>query len=367
MAIDPGNSFDTARNGGVFNNSARLISDSVSRTDKFDFIRVRFSGRSNFTALLRGLKDNVDLALFNSDRRRVAISANGGTQSESISAQVDAGTYFLRVSRKTGETDYRLRLSSRLAPDPATAKFVGLSDNNSLVFFNSQNLRNTTTLSISGLQSGENLLGIDFRPTTGQLFSVGSSNRLYAIDFSNGAATATQVGTGTFAVGLTGSSYGVDFNPTVDRIRVVSDASLNLRLNPDTGGVVDSNTTLAGVQVDGNISGATTTVSATAYTNSFAGATATTQYTIDSNSDQLFIQNPPNAGTQTVVGALGADFGATVGFDIVSNAASQTNTAFATSNGALYSIDLATGAATSLGNVSRNSAPVNLVGLAARP
>ncbi|NJN88466.1 MAG: DUF4394 domain-containing protein [Leptolyngbyaceae cyanobacterium SL_7_1] len=364
MAIDPGNTFDTARNGGLFNNTGRVISDSVSRTDKFDFIRVRFSGRSNFTALLRGLKDNADIALFNSDRKRIAISAKPGTQAESISAQVEAGTYFIRVSRRTGETNYRLRLSSRLAPDPATAKFVGLAGDNSLVFFNSNNLNNTTNIRVSGLQSGENLLGIDFRPNTGQLFGVGSSNRLYAIDFSNGAAT--QVGTGTFAVPLTGSSYGVDFNPTVDRIRVVSDGSLNLRLNPDTGGVVDGNTTLDGVQPDGSISGATATVSATAYTNSFAGATATTQYTIDSNSDQLFIQAPPNVGTQTLVGGLGVDFAANIGFDIVTDA-SQANTAFATSNSLLYSINLTTGAATSLGTVRRNSNPVNLVGLAARP
>jgi hypothetical protein len=124
--------------------------------------------------------------------------------------------------------------------------------------------------------------------------------------------------------------------------------------------------TAAGVQADGNISGATTTVSATAYTNSVAGATATTQYTIDSNSNQLFIQNPPNAGTQTLVGALGVDFAPNVGFDIATDA-SQTNRAFATSNSMLYSIDLSTGAATSLGTVRRNSTPVDLVGLATRP
>jgi hypothetical protein len=38
-------------------------------------------------------------------------------------------------------------------------------------------------------------------------------------------AVATQVGSGTFLVPLQGSSFGFDFNPTVDRIRIVSDAN----------------------------------------------------------------------------------------------------------------------------------------------
>lgn len=65
---------------------------------------------------------------------------------------------------------------------------------------------------------------------------------------------------------LSGSFNGLDFNPTVDKIRVTSDAGDNLRLNPDDGTLlsVDTKLTPAGVQVAGS-----------AYTNSSFTAFAT--------------------------------------------------------------------------------------------
>ncbi|MBW4422783.1 MAG: DUF4394 domain-containing protein [Myxacorys californica WJT36-NPBG1] len=247
-------------------------------------------------------------------------------------------------------------------PDPTTADFVGLTAKNDLAFFNADNLSNVTTVKVKGLQRDESLVDVDFRPNTGQLFGVGSSDRLYTIDVKSGAAT--QVGTGTFAVGLDSKALGVDFNPVVDRIRVVSDEGQNLRLNPDTGAVVDANMMMDGVQPDGNLNGATDSIVATAYTNSFTGTPNTVQYGIDAETDQLFIQNPPNNGTQTLVGSLGVDFAAGAGFDIVFK--NGTNSAFATSNSALYSIDLQSGAATLLGSVKDGKKTVDLVGIAGR-
>ena len=46
-----------------------------------------------------------------------------------------------------------------------------------------------------------------------------------------------QRGAPAFTPALSGTAFGFDFNPTVDRIRVVSDTGQNLRLNPDTGAV----------------------------------------------------------------------------------------------------------------------------------
>ncbi|MBW4538196.1 MAG: DUF4394 domain-containing protein [Myxacorys chilensis ATA2-1-KO14] len=247
-------------------------------------------------------------------------------------------------------------------PDPTTADFVGLTAKNDLAFFNADNLSNVTTVKVKGLQGNETLVGVDFRPNTGQLFGVGSSDRLYTIDANSGAAT--QVGTGTFAVELDGKAIGVDFNPVVDRIRVVSDAGQNLRLNPDTGAVVDANPMMDGVQPDGNLNGATDSIVATAYTNSFTGTPTTVQYGIDAETDRLFIQNPPNNGTQTLVGSLGVDFAEGAGFDIVFK--NGTNSAFATSNSSLYSIDLQSGAATLLGSVKDGKKTIDLVGIAGR-
>lgn len=59
-----------------------------------------------------------------------------------------------------------------------------------------------------------------------------------------------------------GSSFGVDFNPTVDRLRIISDSGQNLRANVDTGATI----------IDGAINFTpgtpTTGVTAAAYTNS---------------------------------------------------------------------------------------------------
>ena len=41
---------------------------------------------------------------------------------------------------------------------------------------------------------------------------------------------------------LTGSQFGVDFNPVADRLRVPSDSGLNLRINADTGATTTDGT-----------------------------------------------------------------------------------------------------------------------------
>jgi hypothetical protein len=370
------NSFNRAQRLGALQQNPQVVRDSVSAADKVDFFSFRVTQRSSFQSNLRGLKSNADFVLFDRNRNRIAASRNSGRQSESINTILEQGQYFIKVDRRSGETRYRLRLAanSLAAPDPSTAKFVGLTSDNSLAFFNSDNLANVNRIGLTGLQSGENLLGIDFRPQTGQLFGLGSTNRLYSINLTTGAAT--QVGTQPFSVALSGTSFGFDFNPTVDRIRVVSDAGQNLRLNPDTGAVVDANTMTPDVQIDGNLNGATNSIAATAYTNSFAGTVpttppgATTQYGINTTTDELFIQTPPNNGTQIRVGGLGVDFSANAGFDIVSQPATSTapatNTAFAVSNSSLYSINLTTGAATQIGEIRDIRTSLNLVGLAAR-
>ena len=263
---------------------------------------------------------------------------------------------------------------------------IGINRSGQLLRFNSATPGTATSVAITGLVTSETLVGIDFRPATGQLFGLGvnstnGSSSLYIIDPQTGAATT--VGTVTDAAGspvsLAGSTqFGIDFNPTVDRIRIVTNTGLNFRVNPNNGAFVDGDTATAGTQPDGRINGSTTTVDATAYTNSFGGATVTTQYTLDANSDRLFIQNPPNNGTQTIPLAVTLNgsplnFDAVNGFDIPSTVRTTASNAptsglgFAalTVAGAtnLYTIDLLTGAATNLGAIG--SATTGLIGLTA--
>lgn len=208
-------------------------------------------------------------------------------------------------------------------------------------------------MNINGLQTGETLRGIDFRPANGSLYALGSSSRGYLIDISNGNALSGAGGAFT----LSGTRFGFDFNPTVDRVRVVSDADQNLRLNPNDGTVsaTDTNLNYAPGDVNGGMNPKNPNVVGSAYTNSFVGATATTLYGIDSSLDILVTQNPPNSGTLNTVGALGVSASDNVGFDI----SAGTGMAFASlsTGGAvsLYRINLASGNASLIGPIGNAS------------
>jgi hypothetical protein len=230
-----------------------------------------------------------------------------------------------------------------------------LTKSNQLLKFSSANpCRIDSRQRVTGLQSGEKLLGIDFRPLNGQLYGLGSTSRLYTIDPQS--AAATPVGTQPFSATLQGTSFGFDFNPTVDRIRVVSDSGQNLRLHPDTGGVAAVDGNLAFNPTDPN-AGKQPSVVGAGYTNNTAGVTSTVLYDIDSELNALVTQTPPNTGTLNTVGSLGVGADKMTGFDI-----SPSGTAYAAldrqsgSQGCkgesrLATIDLASGNATVIGTI----------------
>jgi hypothetical protein len=230
---------------------------------------------------------------------------------------------------------------------PPSTIFAVTSGNNLIRFSSAAPGAILSTTAVAGLQVGENLLGIDFRPANGQLYGLGSTSRLYTIDLTSGVAT--QVGASPFAAALSGADFGFDINPAVDRVRVVSDADQNLRLNPNNGTLTAIDSTLAYAAGDVH-AGADPNLVGVAYSNNVAGATSTTLYGIDSNLDILVIQNPPNNGTLNTVGPLGADSSGAVGFDIARN-----GTALATLTvggvAQLYRINVVTGTASMIGPI----------------
>jgi hypothetical protein len=225
----------------------------------------------------------------------------------------------------------------------AAEAFYGVTQDNRLVTFQSDNVTNVEpSHAITGLPGGESIVGLDVRPLNGQLYALGKTSRLYVVNPRTGAAR--QVGATPFIPALAGASFGFDFNPTVDRIRVTSDAEQNLRLNPDDATVTGVDTNLAYAPGDPG-AGTNPNVGGSGYTNSFAGATSTTLFDIDNARHALVIQNPPNDGTLTTVGALGTNNNA-VAFDI-----GEGNVGYAVLNGEqnrqnLFRIDLSTGRAT---------------------
>lgn len=244
----------------------------------------------------------------------------------------------------------------------------GLTAAGSLVRFDAGNTSRTRRVgTITGLAFGEKLVGIDIRPTGGEIYGLGDKSNLYVIDRESGRSTmrASLRTAGGAPVALAGTSFGIDFNPTSDRLRVTSDARQNLWIDVDTG-ITTVDQPLAYRTGDRN-AGSPRRAAAVAYTNndndSFVPpsqvdrpgriATGTKLYTIDSARSSLALQDPPNEGTLKTVGKLRRRAGSTVGFDIFSPVNSQGNTvsniAYATLRRSgrtrLYKVNLRTGRA----------------------
>ncbi len=138
------------------------------------------------------------------------------------------------------------------------------------------------TVTITGLQSGERIVAIDVRSSTGQLYGIAAADNfimglylgsLYMISPATGVAT--RVGTTTY--GLAGGLFAMDFNPVTDELRVM--AGLNMRINPDTGQIIDADPVTLGTQTDSIIYVENSIAFPDiAYSNNFSGATVTSLY-----------------------------------------------------------------------------------------
>ena len=201
------------------------------------------------------------------------------------------------------------------------------------------------------------LIGIDMRPASGAIYGLGNAGGLYVLD-PTGSKPEFKA---RVNVALDGRNFGMDFNPTVDRLRIVSDTGQNLRVNVDTGAAT----------VDAflkNVAGRVSGVGGVAYTNNDNDAsTATTLFDIDSVADQLATQNPPNDGLINSVGRLGFQGSAAVAFDIkstVENGKATDNVGYAALDGGdvLFRIDLKTGSATFVGDIGTKLAGLTFAG-----
>jgi hypothetical protein len=240
-----------------------------------------------------------------------------------------------------------------LAPAGASAATIfGVDENNQLVTFDSAAPGTfTSSVKISGTNSS--IEALDFRPLNGALYGLGVDRIVYTINAMTGVATAASA-----KLGVEGTVFGFDFNPTIDRVRIVSNTNNNYVFNPNDGSLTGSPTTstLAYAAGDPN-EGRDPGVSGAAYTTSSFGApgTSTQLYVLDTDLDVLAKQNN-NGGVLTTVGGLGADLGSRTSFDIAGNEA------FAFNGTSLYGVNLSTGALSSLGSTSRQ-----LFGIAVAP
>lgn len=220
-----------------------------------------------------------------------------------------------------------LAVAGTSAADAAT--IFGVDNLNNLVSFDSSAPGTyTSSVQIRGLP--DSVQALDFRPANGVLYALGGDRVIYTIDTLSGAATALGG-----ALPLEGTTFGFDFNPVADAIRIVSNGNQNYRVNPVTGALINEDTPVfyPGGTADPDIT-------ANAYLSG-----SITQFAIDTVANTL-VRQDNNAGTLTTVGGLGVDVGLRSSFDIVGS------DAFVQSGRNFYRADLQTGRLTSLGQTN---------------
>ena len=234
--------------------------------------------------------------------------------------------------------------SSALAED-----IVGLRDDNTLVSFDSNSPGTIRSVRpITGLADSEILLAIDFRPTDGVLFGVGSTNQVYRIDRDTGVAV--DISAFTFLPLLSGSDFGLSFDVAGTQMRLTGDSGQNIVLESLTGNTASTDAALVYAQSD-PLAGQSAGLGACAWK---AWPTGNEFYGIDTARRLLVHTDTPAAGAVTTVGSLGTsalELGGYTGFDV----SPDTGQAFATlavvgeGVSRFYTVNLTTGAVTQVG------------------
>jgi hypothetical protein len=251
----------------------------------------------------------------------------------------------------------------------AASAFAVLPGNQFVTFDTAAPTAATGFGTITGIAANEVVRGVDFRPADGKLYAtavptaqiINSLVTTYTINPATGQATL--VGQTAGAVPLAGDvATDTDFSPVADRLRVVNSNDENFRLNPNNGA-------LSGDDVDIN-PGLTSDLVGLAYDRNVVGATTTTAYAINRVTSALATlggidglgPGGPNNGTVADIGPLGIALSpvADAGFDIAADGSAYAALTNAGDNiTRLYTINLATGAATAIGPVIGGGAPVD--------
>jgi hypothetical protein len=231
---------------------------------------------------------------------------------------------------------------------------VALAEDGTLAVFDAERPADVRVVRVAGV-SGR-LVGIDVRPSDGRVYGLAGTSDLYRLDVERGAATLVASLTLPFDGGV---RSGVDFNPQSDRLKLVSGDGQNLRVHP-TLGATAADRPIA--WRSGDVHAATRPrIAATAYTNDVPDAPTTRLLVVESATDVLALQDPPNDGLLATIGPLGIDVGPLAGFDIVTGA--DGDRGFLSAGRALHAVELETGRCTPLGTIGGSGAIVSLTAL----
>lgn len=238
--------------------------------------------------------------------------------------------------------------------------FIGLTDDQRLVRFGECNPSRPRDLgAITGLTGADTaVIGIDYRVQNGLLYAVGNAGGVYRFE-TPGQTVLTFVNQLTVPLDPAATSFGVDFNPAADRLRIISNTGQNLRHNVNDGGTTIADGTLNYIEGTPPAPVTATGVAAAAYTNNDLDPnTATTLFDVDGTRDQVVAQSPANSGILAPTGKLTVDADGPVGFDVYSTVRDGTtirNAGFAALSvggaSGFYRVDVLTGEAVRIGNL----------------
>jgi len=259
---------------------------------------------------------------------------------------------------------------------------IGITNANSI--FTMSNVSAPSTIggpyTISGITGGQVLVGLDTKPSTGEVYALGydtvtMTSQLYKITNSGTTYSATAVGASTTAInlGITNSA-AMDFISTNDnQLRLVARNGNNYVINAGTGAITTTGSSALSFAVGDIYAGLTNAVAATAYTNSFLGADATDEVGYDAANNVLVqfdagtFANGFN-NTAYTIHSVGIGTGVTfvplsyVGMDTWYDSLSHTNTLYLSGSTLLggtrlYKYDLSgtTGTLTDLGAIGSGS------------
>jgi Bacterial pre-peptidase C-terminal domain len=205
-------------------NGSRVFRGAVGTGDKADFYSFTLSGRSSFNLALNKLKNNVDVALIQNGQT-LARSARGGKKAEAIASTLEAGTYFIKVSQKSGSSKYRLALNaSPLSANPPGTNPPGTNPPTSGSRFLSYNYGIGKFDPVVGKLSIVYKLDLNSTDTFTDITALGtnvyatSETNLYKVDFNTGTPTlvGNLSGYKVYGLGVTpsGDLYGVGNEPS---------------------------------------------------------------------------------------------------------------------------------------------------------
>ena len=272
----------------------------------------------------------------------------------------------------------------------AQTTLYGITDANTI--FTMSNVATPSAISgpytVSGVASGQALVGLDSRPSTGSLYALGydsltNTAQLYTITGSGSSFTASAVGSAATGVTL-GSAHYAAFNivSTVDnQARIVGRNGNNYIMNTDNGTIMTTGTSGLSFGLGDVHTGASTALAATAYTNSFYGSDATMEVGYDAVNNVLVTFNPASFSNgfnnaSDTLHSIGVTTGALltatggVGMDALYDTATHTNNVYLAastllSGSHLYRYNLSSGLAGAVSDMGAIGAgTLNVTGIA---